>query len=181
MARRLARIPISRVRLAVLYSEQGGCCAGCFKPLGEDVHVDHVVPLAGGGADVFENMQLLHSTCNQAKRAMSAARWFERNWQAFLKTRRAPARQKVTVSFQPELVERLRLAAYWSKRSVTALLEEGAAHSLRAIEEGGGMLQAPDERSRPIGLRGRWVPPGGGLAGSVPPVSTVRNGDLFAD
>ena len=35
---RPARIPISRVRLAILYSEQGGCCAGCHRPLGEDVH-----------------------------------------------------------------------------------------------------------------------------------------------
>ena len=33
-------IPISRVRLAILYRGQCGCCAGCFKPLGEDGHVE---------------------------------------------------------------------------------------------------------------------------------------------
>ncbi len=131
--RRAARIPISRVRLAILYSEQGGCCAGCFKPLGEDVHVDHVEPLARGGMDVFENCQLLHSDCNQTKGATGAAQWFDRNWRTFLRTRR-PARQRVTVALDPALVERLRLAAYWSKRSITALLEEGAVLSLIKIE-----------------------------------------------
>ena len=173
---RAVRIPISRVRLAILYSEQGGCCAGCFKPMGEDVHVDHVEPLARGGMDVFENCQLLHSDCNQAKGATGAMQWFDRNWRTFLRTRR-PARQRVTVALDPALVERLRLAAYWSKRSVTALLEEGAVLSLRAIEESGGLMRMPDERMPQIGTRGRWVPAGG--------VATVQNapsgvhGDLF--
>ncbi|MGI4939613.1 MAG: HNH endonuclease [Janthinobacterium lividum] len=175
---RPARVPISRVRLAILYSEQGGCCAGCFKPMGEDVHVDHVEPLARGGRDVFENLQLLHSDCNLAKGAMSAAQWFERSWRAFLRTRR-PARQRLTVSFQPELVERLRLAAYWSKRSVTALLEEGAVYSLRTIEEGGGLMRVPESRASQLGLRGRWTPVAAGVV-AVPGGPTARNGDLFA-
>ena len=174
---RAARIPISRVRLAILYSEQGGCCAGCFKPMGEDVHVDHVEPMARGGPDAFENCQLLHSDCNQAKGVMSAAMWFDRNWRTFLRTRR-PTRQKLTVSFHPELVKRLRTAAYWSKRSVTALLEEGAVHSLRAIEESSGLMLAPDGRVPQIGPRGRWVP----AAGSLPQGQNapgVAHGDLF--
>ncbi|MGI4797663.1 MAG: HNH endonuclease [Janthinobacterium lividum] len=172
---RPARVPISRVRLAILYSEQGGCCAGCFKPMGEDVHVDHVEPLARGGRDVFENMQLLHSDCNLAKGATSAAQWFAHNWRAFLRTRR-PARQRLTVSFQPELVERLRLAAYWSKRSVTALLEEGAVYSLRTIEEGGGLMRAPRERLAAAGARGQWLLPTAG----IPAPAIPMNGDLFA-
>ncbi len=170
---RIARIPISRVRLAILYSEQGGCCAGCFKPLGEDVHVDHVEPLARGGGDVFENLQLLHGACNQAKGTLGAAEWFARSWRAFLRAQKRPTRQKVTVALEHALVERLRLAAYWSRRSVTALLEEGAAHSLRAIEEQGGLMEAPTGRAS----RGRWVPGGG-----VPVVPRgPEHGDLFAE
>ena len=145
--RRQARTNISRIKLAILYSERGCCCAGCHKPLGEDVHVDHVVPLAGGGQDVFENLQLLHSACNQAKRDMSAPAWFALMWRDFLATTR-PSRQNVTLLFKPELVERLQLAAYWSRQSMTALLEEGAVQALSAIEARGGSLRAKDTRMR---------------------------------
>ena len=81
---RPATVPISRTKWAILFSEQGGCCAGCFKPLGEDVHVDHVNPLARKGEDRFENLQRLHAACNleQAKGA-GAMRWRAASADAF--------------------------------------------------------------------------------------------------
>lgn len=80
MARR-SRIPISHIRLAILYSEQNGCCAGCSSHSARTCTWDHVEPLARSGLDVFENCQLLHSDCNQAKGALSAAEWFQRIWE----------------------------------------------------------------------------------------------------
>lgn len=134
--------------------------------------MDHVEPLTRGGQDVFENLQPLHGACNQAKGTPGAADWFARNWRTFLRAQRRPAQQKVMVAFEHELVERLRLASYWSRRSVTALLEEGAAHLLRAIEERGVAMQAPAGRPS----RGRWMP------GAVPGVpNRPEHGDLSAD
>ena len=127
---RPATVPISRLRWAVLYSEQGGCCAGCFKPLCEDAQVDHVVPLARGGQDVFENMQLLHGACNLAKSDMTAEAWFRRQRRQLLQEVAAIRRRQVLVSIDPELVARLRLAAKRSRVPVSTLVEEGARRVL---------------------------------------------------
>ena len=52
----------------ILYGEQGGYCKGCkhhFRP--QNLTVDHVVPLATGGIDADENLQLLCGHCNSIK------------------------------------------------------------------------------------------------------------------
>lgn len=46
---------------------QRGKCACCAKPLGDDYHLDHIMPLALGGANTDNNMQLLRADCNRAK------------------------------------------------------------------------------------------------------------------
>ncbi len=75
---RPSTVTISRTRWAILFGKQGGCCAGCFKRLDDDVHVDHVQPLARGGEDVFENLQLLHARCNLKEGDLEPAAWFSR-------------------------------------------------------------------------------------------------------
>lgn len=50
-----------------LFNQQKGKCPCCKKSLGKDYHLDHIVPLAKGGANSDENMQLLRSICNQNK------------------------------------------------------------------------------------------------------------------
>ena len=169
---RPVRAAISRVKLAVLYSEQGGRCAGCHKALGEDLHVDHVQPLARGGKDVFENLQLLHRDCNLAKRAMSAETWFKRNWVAFLATVKQPEpRQRITLALKPELMERLERAAYWSRRSIAALIEESAAQAAEAVEKVALGMQGREQRGRRAGDSLTAAPAVVSQAG--------QNGDLF--
>ena len=51
-----------------LYKEQKGKCNAC----GEDfkiwnLEIDHVIPVAKGGGDYYENYQLLCSSCNRIK------------------------------------------------------------------------------------------------------------------
>lgn len=53
---------------ARLYKLQRGKCACCGKPLGDDYHLDHVMPLALGGANTDDNIQLLRSKCNLQKK-----------------------------------------------------------------------------------------------------------------
>lgn len=53
-------------RLKVL---QRGKCACCGEPLGEDYHLDHIMPLALGGTNSDDNMQLLRKKCNLQKSA----------------------------------------------------------------------------------------------------------------
>lgn len=50
-----------------LFKLQRGKCPCCKKPLGNDFHLDHKMPLALGGANTDDNMQLLRATCNLQK------------------------------------------------------------------------------------------------------------------
>ena len=52
-----------------LYGIQRGRCTCCGKPLGKDYHLDHIMPLALGGTNTDDNMQLLRATCNRQKSA----------------------------------------------------------------------------------------------------------------
>ena len=49
--------------------QRGKCACGCKQSLGTDYHLDHIMPLALGGTNTDENIQLLRSTCNQQKHA----------------------------------------------------------------------------------------------------------------
>lgn len=48
---------------------QRGKCACCGAPLGKNFHLDHIVPLALGGSNTDNNMQLLKQKCNLRKDA----------------------------------------------------------------------------------------------------------------
>lgn len=52
-----------------LYLLQKGKCPCCSQPLGDDYHLDHIIPLALGGTNTDENMQLLRAVCNMQKHA----------------------------------------------------------------------------------------------------------------
>lgn len=50
-----------------LFSTQGGKCACCGQPLGDDYHLDHITPLILGGTNDESNLQLLRAECNCRK------------------------------------------------------------------------------------------------------------------
>ena len=52
-----------------LFRLQRGKCACCGQPLGNDYHLDHIMPLALGGSNTDDNMQLLRGSCNLKKGA----------------------------------------------------------------------------------------------------------------
>lgn len=52
-----------------LLTQQGGCCAACAQAL-VAYHLDHVIPLARGGLNTDENVQLLCPSCNADKGAL---------------------------------------------------------------------------------------------------------------
>lgn len=46
--------------------KRDGCkCFLCLLPLGEDITVEHLVPVASGGPDHIANKALAHSACNE--------------------------------------------------------------------------------------------------------------------
>lgn len=49
--------------------QRGKCACGCKQPLGDDYHLDHIIPLALGGANTDDNIQLLRPLCNHQKNA----------------------------------------------------------------------------------------------------------------
>ena len=52
-----------------LYALQQGRCACCGVALGESYEIDHIVPLARGGSNTDDNVQLLTPDCNRRKGA----------------------------------------------------------------------------------------------------------------
>lgn len=61
---------LSRGLSAKLFKLQRGKCAcGCGHPLGDNYHLDHIMPVRLGGTNTDDNIQLLRSTCNQQKHA----------------------------------------------------------------------------------------------------------------
>lgn len=50
-----------------LYKEQKGLCACCDKSLENGYHLDHIMPLALGGTNTDDNVQLLTPKCNLQK------------------------------------------------------------------------------------------------------------------
>ena len=52
-----------------LFKLQRGKCACCGLPLGDNYHLDHIMPLALGGANEDSNIQLLRQSCNNQKHA----------------------------------------------------------------------------------------------------------------
>lgn len=61
---------LSKDLSAKLFKLQHGMCAcGCGQPLGEKYELDHRMPIALGGENTDDNMQLLTRTCNRQKHA----------------------------------------------------------------------------------------------------------------
>lgn len=60
---------LSKGLISKLLKLQRGKCPCCGKPLGDDYHLDHRMPLALGGANEDWNMQLLRDKCNLSKGA----------------------------------------------------------------------------------------------------------------
>lgn len=52
-----------------LFKLQRGLCACCKRPLGNNYHMDHIMPLALGGENIDSNIQLLRQRCNNQKSA----------------------------------------------------------------------------------------------------------------
>jgi len=49
--------------------QRGKCACGCKQPLGDDYHLDHIIPLLLGGPNTDSNIQLLRAKCNLQKSA----------------------------------------------------------------------------------------------------------------
>lgn len=58
---------LSKGLAAKLFKLQKGKCPCCKQPLGDDYHLDHIMPLHCGGSNTDDNMQLLRAVCNMQK------------------------------------------------------------------------------------------------------------------
>jgi 5-methylcytosine-specific restriction endonuclease McrA len=58
---------LSKEIVKILFKRQRGRCACCGEGLGKDYQLDHIMPIALGGANIDSNMQLLRKRCNLQK------------------------------------------------------------------------------------------------------------------
>lgn len=67
--KKLATGTLSKDIAQKLFKLQKGKCPCCNKSLGTNYHIDHIIPLALGGSNSDDNVQLLRSFCNLQKHA----------------------------------------------------------------------------------------------------------------
>jgi hypothetical protein len=65
--RRSAHGKLSKGIIQTLLDAQGGLCACCGVALNGVFHLDHIMPLALGGSNTDDNVQLLTPACNYRK------------------------------------------------------------------------------------------------------------------
>lgn len=52
---------------ALLLKRDGTKCCFCDTELGEDITLEHWIPLTAGGLNILSNMALAHGSCNQSQ------------------------------------------------------------------------------------------------------------------
>ena len=62
-----------------LFDKQKGRCPCCRKTLGRTFHLDHIIPLAAGGAHSDSNIQLMRAECNLKKAAKDPVVFMQEN------------------------------------------------------------------------------------------------------
>lgn len=73
--RRIALGDIPRETVDELFDLQKGECACCDAYLGNNFHVDHIMPITLGGTNDAYNLQLLKPECNLEKSGKHPAEW----------------------------------------------------------------------------------------------------------
>lgn len=70
-----------------IFRNQGGVCNTCGKKLTyyrkKRYHVDHIIPLAKGGSNWPDNLQLLCPACNQSKGTKNPVEWARQSGRLF--------------------------------------------------------------------------------------------------
>jgi len=61
-----------------LFALQKGLCPCCKRPLGALFHMDHIQPLALGGSNTDDNIQLLRKSCNHQKSFLHPVEFMQR-------------------------------------------------------------------------------------------------------
>ena len=83
--KKIQRKQYSRDVRKLIYSHADGRCALCGNPIAfEEMTLDHIVPLAMGGADEVENLQCSCKACNQFKGSILPTDFFDRIQEIFL-------------------------------------------------------------------------------------------------
>jgi 5-methylcytosine-specific restriction endonuclease McrA len=77
--RRMASGKLSTNIVSKLMRLQRGCCACCGLSLSNGYHLDHIMPIAKGGQNSDDNVQLLTPTCNLKKKDLDPIVWAQKN------------------------------------------------------------------------------------------------------
>lgn len=61
--------------IRLIFEQQKGLCWWCSKPVGDDYHVDHRIPLSRGGSNGPENLCISCPSCNTSKHSKMPWEW----------------------------------------------------------------------------------------------------------
>lgn len=65
----------NKVMVKELMQRHGEWCGLCGLPLGDDITVDHLTPVAQGGVYELHNLTLAHKSCNSSKNDKDFVMW----------------------------------------------------------------------------------------------------------
>lgn len=76
-AKRRSSGSLTSTEVSLIFSEQKGLCANpfCRIELGDDYHLDHIMPVRLGGKTCYENIQCLCVKCNMSKSGKHPHEW----------------------------------------------------------------------------------------------------------
>lgn len=77
--RRGAKGKISQSDIEKIKSAQANKCANCLKSIKKSYHIDHIQPIARGGENKSENIQILCPSCNLRKKDKCPYDWALQN------------------------------------------------------------------------------------------------------
>lgn len=68
-----------------IYQKYNGHCAICGRSVKfKESTIDHIIPIAKGGTNYMDNLQLACDECNGVKSNLTTERLFEKIWELFM-------------------------------------------------------------------------------------------------
>lgn len=136
------RKAMTPARRKAVYAAYDGRCAGCDDVLAGPYQIDHIIPLALGGADEFHNLAALCVSCHRGKTASDLRRIAKAKRQAALLGERAPAKRPILSRGTFQIQGWRREWTAWEDRVLREEAHLGVGHLKRRLRRSASSIES---------------------------------------